>query len=1084
MCALPLAAPGQANLLLNSDFGALALDATLPPWVLDGAEPVVADPGAAADFAVQLRTSPSGAAAAMAQEVTLPGALAAPTRARFAARLRREGAASVLPEVALDLGAGLLVPLEPTGSVAPLGDGFHPVEWTAVLPGAPAAFVLRVGIAGGALSGHQWHLDDADLRLEPLAFQTNPGAAAPNQQIQIASPALGTGSQAQLGGQPAQVIAAGPGFLTCLVPPPPPDWNPNLFLPVTVGNPGTGQILADAAAFRYRLPIVAGGPEPAVVSSAGGTPVRVTGLNFTADTILIDLTHPARPPVVPDLIESTAALVFTMTASQGPEVTWQIASPSAPGGEAVFTLQVEDPPLVGSVLPESGPPAGGTAVMVTGAGFQPGALALFDGQPATATTFVSPTELLAVAPAHPMERVVVTVANPSGVASPEPGIFHLEGVRADVNGNDRADPEDVMLALDAVLSATATEPLHLDADVDGDARIGLPEAIAALEFTETGSPGAVSVDPPTVLLTATEVVAGETVFALVTSVQFPYELSILWGDGAIQPITELQGQNPVAHVYDRPGTFGVRLLWSPGFTEPVPLAVVEAPRLTGASMILQGTDETGQPVAGRSGHLDPAAPASIRIELEAVSLRGSGLTIEGLVRLSGPGMEDRFDLPWVIPVAPASGGGPVSGTVDVPLPLPQLLAPGEYFAKLVLGSPLAATGVAPPNPVTFSLDGFVTEEDCHELEREWQDIRLEKAAKQNDCEELKKRLEACRQELANLEAARAAAIAAISGMGGLDEQIGGKQAEYDALFASVNQFLSGVGMLVGYPAGGGAPPGGQFVGARKSSASAGVGIQFDDAQSLLDRMDLYKKLHGHSIGRDLNKLRDCIARIDALKDQKAAKEAEIAALDARIAALQADIAAKEAALAACLAECDALEQELEDFAQAHADKLEQLEKQRESEAKIGESERRADELGGTPDQVDDAADEAGDTIGGRAGTPGQAQQDEDKVDHGRDCAEIARQKIAQARQKQAEARAALAMGDTVTANQKTDEANTLLDEAEQKLKDASDSIREGRSSALGRKPRQCADGDFVMRHPDLPHGLEPAFQTSRCLPRE
>ena len=69
---------------------------------------------------------------------------------------------------------------------------------------------------------------------------------------------------------------------------------------------------------------------------------------------------------------------------------------------------------VSSVSPTSGPTTGGTAVTITGTGFQSGATVSFGGKTATNVSVVSTTSLTAITPSHPAGTVSVTVTNPNG----------------------------------------------------------------------------------------------------------------------------------------------------------------------------------------------------------------------------------------------------------------------------------------------------------------------------------------------------------------------------------------------------------------------------------------------------------------------------------------------------------------------------------------------------------------------------------------------------------------------------------------------------------------------------------------------
>lgn len=70
--------------------------------------------------------------------------------------------------------------------------------------------------------------------------------------------------------------------------------------------------------------------------------------------------------------------------------------------------EISDATRITSMAPLSGDPSGGTAVSIYGTGFLPTSTATFDGI-AASTTFVSPTQLTAIAPPHAMASVYVVV---------------------------------------------------------------------------------------------------------------------------------------------------------------------------------------------------------------------------------------------------------------------------------------------------------------------------------------------------------------------------------------------------------------------------------------------------------------------------------------------------------------------------------------------------------------------------------------------------------------------------------------------------------------------------------------------------
>jgi IPT/TIG domain len=83
------------------------------------------------------------------------------------------------------------------------------------------------------------------------------------------------------------------------------------------------------------------------------------------------------------------------------------------------TAQQNSGPTVASVVPDSGPPAGGKLVTITGSNFTAGTQQTspsvsFGGVQATHVTVLSPTQLSAMIPAHTAGTVTVQVTNPDG----------------------------------------------------------------------------------------------------------------------------------------------------------------------------------------------------------------------------------------------------------------------------------------------------------------------------------------------------------------------------------------------------------------------------------------------------------------------------------------------------------------------------------------------------------------------------------------------------------------------------------------------------------------------------------------------
>ena len=151
-----------------------------------------------------------------------------------------------------------------------------------------------------------------------------------------------------------------------------------------------------------------------VNSSAVGPPIFAGGLVWSAGT---------GNGVLYGLDPSTGSTRFSANLGTFEHFT----SPSAGGGrlfiangDQVTAFQIatlgSSSPAVTRVAPAAGRTTGGTTVTITGTAFVPGATVKFGTAAATSVTYVSSTQLKAVAPAHAAGTVDVTVTTPGGTS--------------------------------------------------------------------------------------------------------------------------------------------------------------------------------------------------------------------------------------------------------------------------------------------------------------------------------------------------------------------------------------------------------------------------------------------------------------------------------------------------------------------------------------------------------------------------------------------------------------------------------------------------------------------------------------------
>ncbi len=173
------------------------------------------------------------------------------------------------------------------------------------------------------------------------------------------------------------------------------------------------QILTFRSAGQIAPPPIVTSIAPTSGTTAGGTPITITGTGFvtgasvtfgaTAATNVVvasSTTITANTPA-----HATGAVNVTVTNADG-------QSNTLPNG---YTFNSPNPPpTVGSIAPTSGTTAGGTSVTISGTGFLPNASVTFGATPGTNAVVASSTSITATTPAHAAGAVNVVVTNTDG----------------------------------------------------------------------------------------------------------------------------------------------------------------------------------------------------------------------------------------------------------------------------------------------------------------------------------------------------------------------------------------------------------------------------------------------------------------------------------------------------------------------------------------------------------------------------------------------------------------------------------------------------------------------------------------------
>jgi hypothetical protein len=165
--------------------------------------------------------------------------------------------------------------------------------------------------------------------------------------------------------------------------------------------------------FTYISGPVISGITPTDGSTAGGTAVTITGINFTTTpdtTVTFDGT-PATNLVV---LNPTTATCDTPAHAAG---TVDVTMTNSNGSDTLtggFTYH--DPPTITFLTPNTGPDSGGTPVTVSGSNFTTigTTTVTFDTTPATNLVVVNTTTITCDTPAHAVGPVDVTVTNDFG----------------------------------------------------------------------------------------------------------------------------------------------------------------------------------------------------------------------------------------------------------------------------------------------------------------------------------------------------------------------------------------------------------------------------------------------------------------------------------------------------------------------------------------------------------------------------------------------------------------------------------------------------------------------------------------------
>ncbi len=183
---------------------------------------------------------------------------------------------------------------------------------------------------------------------------------------------------------------------------------------VTVTGPGGSSATSAADQFVYVAVPAVTAVSPAAGPLAGGTSVTITGVGFTAATVVDFGTLAASSYTV----NSDTQITATSPAESAGTVDVTVTGPSG-----VSTTSSADQfsylgiPVVTGVNPVVTPLAGGTSVRILGQGFTGATAVDFGAVAATTFTVTSDSQIIATSPAEAAGTVNVTVVTPGGTSA-------------------------------------------------------------------------------------------------------------------------------------------------------------------------------------------------------------------------------------------------------------------------------------------------------------------------------------------------------------------------------------------------------------------------------------------------------------------------------------------------------------------------------------------------------------------------------------------------------------------------------------------------------------------------------------------
>jgi hypothetical protein len=294
-----------------------------------------------------------------------------------------------------------------------------PTEITATVPAATASGTvpLTVTTDAGTSAGYDYTYGG------PAVSGVSPdaGPTAGGNTVTITGTGFSSDSTVDFGsGTAFNVYVVSSTEITASAP----GGTPGLPVDVTVTTPAGTSATSSADQYTYGGPTVTG-LSPDAGPTAGGNTVTITGTGFSSDST-VEFGSSAASDV--NVISSTTIAATAPAQSAGPSVDVTVSTPAGTSATSSADQYTYGAPSVTKVDPDAGALGGGNTVTVVGTGFTSDSRVEFGSVLSSSVSFVSRTELKAVAPAGSAGRLDVRVSNPAGWSSTSSADWYTYGV--------------------------------------------------------------------------------------------------------------------------------------------------------------------------------------------------------------------------------------------------------------------------------------------------------------------------------------------------------------------------------------------------------------------------------------------------------------------------------------------------------------------------------------------------------------------------------------------------------------------------------------------------------------------------------